>query len=240
MRILVTRPEPGASRTAAELAAQGFEPVLLPLTRIEPLETEEIDALRFDAVAVTSANALRHASETLLSAIRRLPCFVVGQATGQAAKAAGFAHVEAGDGDAVALARTMVAGMRPGTRLLYLCGRLRRPEFERALGKAGLAVVAVETYATLPIDYTAEELQAQIGAEPIAVATVYSAEAAMALLRLIRSLAVPALSVHPRMLCISPRVAAVLSGEGFETVVAPEPSEASMLSALRDISPARP
>ena len=33
-RVLVTRPEPGASRTAARLEADGFAPIVLPLTEI--------------------------------------------------------------------------------------------------------------------------------------------------------------------------------------------------------------
>ncbi|TJX45058.1 MAG: uroporphyrinogen-III synthase, partial [Mesorhizobium sp.] len=32
LRVLVTRPEPGASRTARKLEEMGFEPLLLPLT----------------------------------------------------------------------------------------------------------------------------------------------------------------------------------------------------------------
>ncbi|RWD98328.1 MAG: uroporphyrinogen-III synthase, partial [Mesorhizobium sp.] len=31
IRVLVTRPEPGASRTARRLEAPGFQPILLPL-----------------------------------------------------------------------------------------------------------------------------------------------------------------------------------------------------------------
>ena len=64
MRVLVTRPEPGASRTAVKLRAMGFEPVLLPLSETKPLAIPR-DPIPESAVAVaiTSANAIRHAPE---------------------------------------------------------------------------------------------------------------------------------------------------------------------------------
>ncbi|RVD11473.1 uroporphyrinogen-III synthase, partial [Mesorhizobium sp. M7A.F.Ca.ET.027.02.1.1] len=37
LRVLVTRPEPGASRTAHRLEEAGFQPVLLPLTETKAL-----------------------------------------------------------------------------------------------------------------------------------------------------------------------------------------------------------
>lgn len=238
MRVLVTRPEPVASRTAAELAARGFEPVLLPLTRIEPLDSQEIDATPFEALAVTSANALRHATPPLLAAIRHLRCFAVGGVTAKASRDLGFVEVETGDGDATGLAGIIVGATKPSAKILYLCGRLRRPVFENELAGAGISVTALETYETLSIDYAADQLTAHLGAEPIDLVLVYSAESAIALLRLIKSVVSPVLP--RRALCISSRVAAVLSAEGLETIVASEPTEASMLSALRDISSAEP
>src|SRR5882757_8304646 len=74
VRVLVTRPEPGASRTAIRLEAQGFQPVLLPLTEtvMLPVETKTISGVV--AVAVTSANAVRHAPKELIAALAALPC----------------------------------------------------------------------------------------------------------------------------------------------------------------------
>ncbi|TIX52492.1 MAG: uroporphyrinogen-III synthase, partial [Mesorhizobium sp.] len=40
VRVLVTRPEPGASRTAQRLLDQGFQPILLPLTETVALPVD--------------------------------------------------------------------------------------------------------------------------------------------------------------------------------------------------------
>ncbi len=240
MRILVTRPEPGASRTAERLSALGHEPVLLPLTGIAPLPTPAIAAACFDAVAVTSANALRNAAEELLAQAARLPCFAVGSETASLAAEAGFAAVASANGDAGDLAILIKQRLPGGSRILYLCGRLRRPAFEAALLEDGFAVAAIETYETLPADYTPESLAVQLGEATIDLVLVYSAEAAIALVRLMHAQMPPKLSQAPLFLCISTRVAAILSGERHKTLVAAEPTEASMLSALRDISSAGP
>lgn len=241
MRVLVTRPECGARRTAERLTELGAEPVLLPLTRIDPLPfPDEFDASGLDAVAATSANALRHAAPDLLAAIARPPCFVVGEESANAARRRGLLDVRVGDGDAAGLARLLASTLPRGGRLLYLCGRLRRPEFEAALAGVGIAVAALETYETLAIDYTSPELAEHLGNQPVDAVLVYSAEAAIALLRLIKSIAPHAFAARTRFICISPRVAAVLGGHGLEIVVAQEPTEGFVLSALRDISSVRP
>lgn len=241
MRVLVTRPEPGASRTAASLVALGFQPVLLPLTRIEPLPVDETDVPDADAVIVTSASALRHSPEKLLARLAGRPCLVVGHETAAAARQAGLAPVEDAGGDASSLAELVFARLRRGARLVYPCGRLRRPTLERRLAAAGFQVTPVATYDTLPVDYDAAHLAAHLGETPPAAVLLFSVEAALALLRLMKSASSPVLAPHPYAICISPRVAAVLAGQNLAVGVAAEPSEASMLSALRGISPvARP
>lgn len=238
MRVLVTRPEPGASRTAERLAEAGFEPVMMPLTRIVPLAAAVPEAGAFDAVAATSANALRHAPEELLAAIRALPCFAVGSETARMARERGFAATRQGGGDAQALAAAVRQAEPPVGRLLYLCGRVRRPLFEEALAQAGIAVTAVETYDTQPVEHDAEDIRAWIRSRPLDAVLVYSAEAADALAHLFGPPG--SASGRPVFVAISQRVAAILARAGLATAIAAEPDEASMLSCLRDISPAGP
>ena len=149
-RILVTRPEPQASRTAARLKVDGFEPVLLPLTRTVPLNVAPTPTPEpQDVLAVTSANGLRHAPRDLLEAFAQTPCFVVGRKTGAQARAAGFTNAIEGPGDALGLAEAIAHGApRPG-RVVYLCGRVRLPAFEQVLARAGIACRTVETYDTV-------------------------------------------------------------------------------------------
>ena len=79
-RVLVTRPEPGASETAQRLEALGFLPLKLPLHEIRPLPVNAGTMPgKTAAVAVTSANAVRHAPGALLERLSGLPCFAVGE-----------------------------------------------------------------------------------------------------------------------------------------------------------------
>ncbi|TIM00109.1 MAG: uroporphyrinogen-III synthase, partial [Mesorhizobium sp.] len=78
-RVLVTRPEPGASRTAQRLEDLGFKPILLQLTETValPVDADRV-AANAAAVAVTSANAVRHAPKEISAALAGLPCHAVG------------------------------------------------------------------------------------------------------------------------------------------------------------------
>ena len=92
------------------------------------------DAVPADAVAVavTSANALRHAPSGLIERLASLPCHAVGTRTAAHASKAGFFSVREGPGDAAALADQIARQFGEAT-LAYLCGRVRMPDFERRL-----------------------------------------------------------------------------------------------------------
>lgn len=117
--ILILRPEPGASATAARGRALGLDPIVAPLFDIQPVAWDAPDPLSFDAVMLTSANAARQAGPAL-ARYARLPCYAVGEATAAAARDAGFETIVAGAADAEALVGQMrVDGIR---RALHLCG----------------------------------------------------------------------------------------------------------------------
>lgn len=233
-RVLVTRPEPGASQTARRLAEAGFEPVVLPLTEIRALPVREIsDAIAMDAVAVTSANALRYAPPDLLSVLSAKPCFAVGQRTADAAREAGFVSIVEGSGDADGLAREILGKLRPGSHLLYLCGRVRRDGFETVLTKAGILVAPVETYDTLQPNHATAFVISTFGDRPVDMALVLSARAAEAVSALAERDGLSHLFVNTVYFCISKRVAAALSGvESSHIAVAGTPDEDTLVALL--------
>src|ERR1700688_1919888 len=99
MAVLVTRPQPDGEATAAGLRARGYEVLLAPMLRFEPVAFRDDEDAAYGAVIVTSANALRgiapHLQEPHLKASRllALPLFAVGDHTALAARNAGFSHV---------------------------------------------------------------------------------------------------------------------------------------------------
>lgn len=117
MKLLILRPEPGASETAARARAIGLEPVVAPLFAIEEVAGPPVEAVRYEAVLLTSANGARNAPEGLTG----LPCFAVGESSAAAARAAGFGEIRTGLWDGAAAAAMMAAaGVK---RALHLCGR---------------------------------------------------------------------------------------------------------------------
>lgn len=233
-RVLVTRPEPGATRTARRLAELGFEPVKLPLTETVTLAVDAaFQASTVNAVAVTSANALRHAPPALIAALAAKRCFAVGRKTAVLAVELGFGAVEEGPGDAAGLAGRVADRLGPGAAVAYLCGRVRLSGFEARLADAGIPVRIVETYDTRAVDYDPGRLSALVGAEPIDAALLYSAKAAERFSGLAWPKPVRRLLAGTACLCMSRRVAESLAGVGASQIlVAAEPSEAALLRLL--------
>lgn len=232
-RVLVTRPEPGAARTAKRLATLGFEPVLLPVTQTVPLPVmmDRVLASGGTAVAVTSANAIRHAPPELLAALVHLPCHAVGEKTAQAARGAGFSAVRTGLGTAEALADEIAASLA-GKTVVYLCGRVRVSVFEQLLQAASVRVLPVETYDTVALPHEDEAVAARLGG-PVDVVLLYSAKAAEAVSALAgRQTLVPLLG-NATFACLSSRVAgATATVAGDRIRVSREPNEEALFRLL--------
>src|SRR5213079_312863 len=88
-RVLVLRPEPGASATVEKARERGLDAIAVPLFAVEPLAWQAPEPIGFDGLLLTSGNAVRHGGEGL-QALRRLKVYAVGEATAEAARVAGF------------------------------------------------------------------------------------------------------------------------------------------------------
>lgn len=145
--VLILRPEPGASDSAARAHALGLETVTAPIFVVRPLAWDPPEPPSVDAVLLTSANALRHGGEAI-AAFTDLPCYCVGPATASAARAAGFGVVKIGPSDGDATVAMMVAdGI---TRALHLSGRDHVGLADPAIGLERRLVYAAEPVRALP------------------------------------------------------------------------------------------
>jgi uroporphyrinogen-III synthase len=120
-KLVILRPEPGASATLARAREAGLDAVATPLFEVRPIAWDVPDAGAFDALLLTSANAVRFGGPQL-AMLRGLPAYCVGAATAAAAGDAGFNIAAVGQGNAASLAQAIPAG----TRLLHLAGRDHR------------------------------------------------------------------------------------------------------------------
>jgi uroporphyrinogen-III synthase len=114
MRLLVTRPEPDASREAEALGRRGHEAVLAPLLTIEFCGNVPLQLDGAQGLAVTSRNALRAlAARRELGQALKLPLFAVGEGTARQAQELGFADVTIGPGTGAELAALILVNSSP-------------------------------------------------------------------------------------------------------------------------------
>lgn len=204
MKLLILRPQPGASETAARARGMGLEPVVAPLFEIRAVDPGPVGPADYDAVLLTSANGARHSPPGLTG----LPCFAVGERTAAAASRAGFSDIRIGPGDgAAATAMIAASGLE---RVLHLCGRDHHPLVQTGASIEGRVVYAAEPTPAEPF-------------EGAAVAMIHSPRAANRFAQLVRdksSIALAAISA----------AASDSAGEGWAAkAIAAEPRDQALL-----------
>jgi uroporphyrinogen-III synthase len=121
VRVLVLRPEPGASVTVERARRHGLDALAVPLFVVEPVEWQAPDPNAFEGLLLTSANAVRHGGPQLRT-LHALKAYAIGEATAALAREAGFEVALIGDSGIDRL----VGSIDPDLRLLHLCGADRR------------------------------------------------------------------------------------------------------------------
>ena len=122
MPVIVIRPEPGCSATVAAAQALGLDARAFPLFEVEPCHWDAPGAETFDALLIGSANALRQGGAAL-AAYAGMPAYCVGEATAQAAQAAGLRIAATGNGGLQAVLAQIAPDHRRLLRLGQACGR---------------------------------------------------------------------------------------------------------------------
>jgi uroporphyrinogen-III synthase len=242
LSMLVTRPEPDASETAARLAALDINPIIAPLLGFDLLQTTLPVAEGFAALAVTSANALRALHERgELPRLRHLPLYAVGDRTAEAARAFGFDEVISANGDLDALVALLGRAGLNGP-ILYPAAREQSGDLARALAPHGVMVITAPVYAMSAMAEFPARARSGVAAGEIAAALFYSRRTAQAFVDLTGWLERPARQRFGA-LCLSEAVAEPLVAAHFVRVgLADHPSENAMmslaLSFARDQNPA--
>jgi uroporphyrinogen-III synthase len=229
--ILITRPEPGASETAAQVAMLGYQPVLAPLLVVQSRGVSLPPAERVQAILVTSGNAI----PLLPSTHRHLPLLAVGETTAMRARAAGFVQVSSADGDARALAALTVKCCGPDREpLLLVSGRGQGQGLASALRDSGFRVVRRTVYAAVPVAELPEQARGAIEAGGIGAVLLFSAETARQCVRLLRAASLRD-AVRPiEALAISqPTAMALRALPWWRIRVAERPNQDAMLAMLR-------
>jgi len=239
VRLLLTRPQHDAERTAAALSRQGHQVEIAPLMHIEPLTGAALGTGPWSGLIFTSANAVRGVEELAgMAALAEIPAFAVGERTAAAARAAGFRNVVAGGGDARQLTQAVRGWAKAGRGarrdpLLYLAGEDLSHDLAGTLAADGAIVHTVTVYRAVKAERFPAHLEAALAAGEIDGALHFSRRSAEAFVDCARAAGALELALHAAHYCISHQVAAPLLAAGAPHVhVAAHPEEASLIALV--------
>jgi uroporphyrinogen-III synthase len=230
MRVLITRPEPDATRTAQSLRSRGHEVIVAPLLRTEAIAADVSGD--FAAVLMTSANAARSiAAHPQFASLRSLPVLAVGDRTADAARQAGFAQVDSAAGALPDLVR--LASRFAGRRLLYLAGEDRAGDLAAELARHRVTVDTAVIYRAVAAEALPAEAAQALAAGRIDAALHYSRRSAETLLRLAERAGLLNAVLSLAHYCLSDAVAVPLREAGAgQVLVATSPAEAQLLDLV--------
>lgn len=230
MRVLVMRPERESAAVAARLEAMGYRVAVAPVTTIVPLVIDR-PLVRCDALLVTSVQACAALSPDVRDALKGRPVYAVGRATAAAARHAGFGDIRIAAGDIAALSDLLRLTLPQPAHLLYLAGRVRKPELEAGLVAMGHRVTLVETYDAVEADWS-DTLCADLRADPPGAALHFSRQSAARACAASDRHGLAAVWAAVRHVCLSVDVAEILRGNATRIIVAERPDLESLLQAL--------
>ena len=232
MRLLLTRPEADAARTASLLRAHGHEVIVAPLLRIETLWDADLGTGPWAAILVTSANAVRSiAVHRRRDELRSVPVLTVGPRTAQALRAAGFTDVTSADGDVNDLAALVASRIKPQASLLYLAGEERSGDLAGDLRARNFTVQSVIVYHAVVAENLPNQAAAAL-ASGIDGVLHFSRRSAEAYVDAARGSGLLADALKtPVHYCLSARVAEPLAQAGAPDIrIASRPEEAALLA----------
>ncbi|MGX1306756.1 uroporphyrinogen-III synthase [Amorphus suaedae] len=234
MRLLVTRPHPQAEETAAELRALGHEVLMAPLLEIVTDPDVSLEPDGADLVVLTSRGAVRALKgHPGLPGIAAMPVLAVGEATAEAARAAGFSDVRAAGGDLLSVARAIETDPNLPRTVLHIAGRDRSGDLGALLGAAAVSVVTRVCYRAEPATALPADAAAALREGAIDGVLSFSPRSAATLVALAEAAGLGPALAEVRHFCLSHAVAEVLSGAGAGRVeVAATPDQAALLELI--------
>ena len=219
MKILIIRPQPGNDASAARARAAGFDPVQLPFFEVRARIWNAPDPANFDALLITSANAIRHAGPQL-DALRQLPVHAVGARSADEARRSGLAVQSEGTSDAAyALQAAADAGHH---RLLWLAGE----DHQKLAPMPSMTIDQRIVYASVPIEVDDAIADAVRSSDVVALHSARAAD------RFARFVAASGLDRRCIRLAAFSLAIAEAAGPGWRAVaVADRPDDQALLSA---------
>jgi uroporphyrinogen-III synthase len=229
MRVLITRPQEDAVRTAEILKSRGHDPIIAPLLQTNFHNGPDVALDGVQAILATSANGVRALARR--TSRRDVPLFAVGPQTEEEAHAHGFTMVRNANGDSKTLAAATAGWAAPDKgELLHVKGAEADGTLASLLKAHGFDVRTLVLYDVADVGLP-EMARVQIANHQIDAALFFSARSA----RIFKD-AVERLPLETVMaVCISAATAEALQPLAFGSVrVATQPNQDALLGCLDD------
>ncbi|MDE2444922.1 MAG: uroporphyrinogen-III synthase [Alphaproteobacteria bacterium] len=227
MKVIITRPIEDAGALSEKLLALGHMPIVVPLMTIVARLGVVIPQRPYQAICLTSANAIRVLSD--VTGIATVPLYAVGPQSLRMAKEKGFKLVEAQGGDVIRLHSFLVDALRlKDGPLLYLSGSETSGDLHGRLHRSGFDVDRVITYDALPAQLNRQQAAQIREAEAV---VLYSPRSAKLWVQQIEANKMNTQASRVLHVCLSASVAANLP-QSWPRAVAEQANELAMLALL--------
>lgn len=229
MRVLLTRPHASASRLPALLRAAGHEAIVSPVIEIVSTGVN-VQRGQAQAIVATSANAMSCLTDDAAQMLCDLPVYVVGQVTAAQAQARGFAKPLVVAASAHGLADAIGSRERSPLSFLYLAGKDRKSELERALRAGGHSVDTAVVYEARAVRALDADVETALRTGGVDAVLHFSRRSADIFCQLAVASGLGAAIASVMHVCISQDTAAALAGISKERIrIAEAPDTAHML-----------
>jgi uroporphyrinogen-III synthase len=228
--VLITRPEPGASETAARVTALGLTPITAPLLEIRSFPLRQ-PLGRIAAILLASGNSV----DPLPAALHAFPVLTVGAATARRAEQAGFTNVASADGDAVALVSLVRKLVNPNDGTLLLpAGEGQSLALAADLRASGYRIARRVVYTAIPVARLPKPAWAALASGQTPTVLLFSTETALHFVRLAQRAGLLDSLSRCEAITIGPPAAMALREVPWKRIrIAAKPTQDEMLALLR-------
>lgn len=232
MRLLITRPREDAEALAAILHTRGHVCVVAPLMDARFMEGEVIALDAVQGIVATSANGVRALARR--APRRDIVLYAVGPQTAEAAREEGFRTIVESQGDAQALAQTIIARAKPGEgALFHAAGAETAGRLKQTLQAAGFSVEAPVLYDAVAATELFAEAARALQEDALDGVLLFSPRSAKIFVALVKKAGLDAYCARLAMFAISAATAAELGDLGSDRIlVAAEPNQDAILALL--------
>lgn len=232
MRVLLTRPRTEAEVLAEILTKRRIDSLIAPVMEIVSLDLDLSEKLDYQAVLLTSGNAVDALIGSGLTP--ELPIFCVGDATARRLATTTFSDVRSAAGASDDLAALVSRDLLPTEGpVLYLSGMMIAADIGAALAEAGFKIDRRVVYRAQAIEKPDDAVVADLAAGNVDGVMFYSPRSARIFLDHLKHAKLEFLAKEMTAFCISHAAADVARALAWRKVaVASRPTQVDLLALL--------